>query len=132
MATYGGYTVSELAKDAGATARTLRYYEERGLLNPARKGGRRVYSDRDRVRLKLILRGRRLGFSLSEIRGMLDLYDVDRSERTQLREALLRGEERIRVVDAQIHDLRAVRTELAELHRILSNELKARESADRR
>ena len=69
------YSIRQLCREFGATARALRFYEDKGLLTPARKGQTRVYDARDRARLKLILRGRRIGFTLQEIQDMLDLYD---------------------------------------------------------
>lgn len=67
----GGFTISDLARDFGVTLRTLRFYESRGLISPARSGMTRIYSDRDRARLSLILKGKQLGFTLVEIRAML-------------------------------------------------------------
>ena len=121
------FTISELAEAFDATPRTLRYYEELGLLVPERSGTRRLYRERDRVRLKLILRGRRLGFSLEEIRQMLDLYEVDRTEITQLREVLRRGEARLAEVRAQIADLEALRDELVDLSARMRERLRERE-----
>ncbi len=69
------YTISELSEQFDITARTIRFYEDQGLISPRREGTRRVYEERDRVRMKLILRAKRLGFTLSEIRETLDLYD---------------------------------------------------------
>jgi len=80
--------IAELAREFDITTRTIRFYEDKGLLSPGREGQRRVYGPRDRVRLKLIMRGKRLGFSLDEIRELIDLYDVDHSEVTQLRHFL--------------------------------------------
>jgi len=77
-------TIAELAREFGVTTRTIRFYEDRGLITPLREGQRRVYRSRDRVRLRLIMRGKRLGFSLEEIREMIDIYDTDRSEVAQL------------------------------------------------
>jgi DNA-binding transcriptional MerR regulator len=68
-------SISELSEQFDITARTIRFYEDQGLISPRREGTRRIYGERDRVRLKLILRAKRLGFSLSEIRETLDLYD---------------------------------------------------------
>ncbi len=82
------FGITELAREFDVTTRTIRYYEDKGLLSPTRKGQQRVYAPRDRVRLKLIMRGKRLGFSLDEIRELIDLYDVDPSEATQLRRFL--------------------------------------------
>jgi DNA-binding transcriptional MerR regulator len=79
------YTVTELARELGVTARAIRFYEDKGLITPPRAGTTRVYSARDRARMILILRGKRLGFSLSTIKEYLDLYDVDVTQHTQLR-----------------------------------------------
>jgi DNA-binding transcriptional MerR regulator len=82
------YTVTELAKELGMTARAVRFYEDKGLITPQRAGTTRVYSARDRARMILILRGKRLGFALSEIKEYLDLYDVDVTQHAQLRALL--------------------------------------------
>jgi DNA-binding transcriptional MerR regulator len=79
------YTVTELAKELGMTARAIRFYEDKGLITPPRAGTTRVYSARDRARMILILRGKRLGFSLSTIKEYLDLYDTDITGQAQLR-----------------------------------------------
>lgn len=79
------YGISELAQEFGITARAIRFYEDKGLLSPCRDGQRRVYTGRDRVRLMLILRGKRLGFSLREIQDIIDLYHGERGEAEQLR-----------------------------------------------
>jgi DNA-binding transcriptional MerR regulator len=78
------YTIGELAQEFDVTPRTIRFYEDQGLLAPRRDGTRRIYSKRDQVRLKLVLRGKRLGFSLAEVRDMLELYDSAPDERAQL------------------------------------------------
>lgn len=78
------YTIGDLAREFDITSRAIRFYEDEGLLAPRRIGSRRVYSKRDHVRLKLILRGKRLGFSLAEVRSMLELYDSAPDERPQL------------------------------------------------
>jgi DNA-binding transcriptional MerR regulator len=79
------YTVTELAEELGMTARAVRFYEDKGLITPQRAGTTRVYSARDRARMILILRGKRLGFSLSTIKEYLDLYDTDITQHAQLR-----------------------------------------------
>ena len=79
------HTVTQLARDLGITARTIRFYEDKGLICPQRAGSTRVYTGRDRARMILILRGKRLGFSLREIRDYLDLYGVDHTQAEQLR-----------------------------------------------
>jgi DNA-binding transcriptional MerR regulator len=82
------WTIGDLAKAFGVTARALRFYEDKGLLSPQRDMLNRVYSARDRARLQLILRGKRVGFSLSEIRDMLDLYDLGDGQRAQMQRSL--------------------------------------------
>lgn len=84
------YSISDLARQFQVTTRTIRFYEDKGLLSPAREGTRRIYGQRDLVRLRLILRGKRLGFSLDEIAGIMDMYDTDTGEVGQLRYMLNR------------------------------------------
>lgn len=79
------YSIGELSREFGITTRTIRFYESKGLLSPLRSGQRRLYRRRDRTRLKLILRGKRLGFSLDEIKETFDLYDQAHGEAKQLR-----------------------------------------------
>ena len=95
------YSISELAKEFAVTTRTIRYYEDQGLLSPKREGLNRVFTNRDRVRLKLALRGKRLGFSLGEIRELFELYDVSRDEQRQLEEFLARLERRRVLLEQQ-------------------------------
>ncbi len=82
------YSISELAREFDVTPRAIRFYEDEGLLNPRREGSRRIYSKRDFVRLKLVLRGKRLGLSLAQVREMFDLYDSAKDERPQLEKFL--------------------------------------------
>jgi DNA-binding transcriptional MerR regulator len=78
------FSISELAREFDVTPRAIRFYEDQGLLTPRREGQRRIYTPRDRTRLKLTLRGKRLGLSLSEIRELIDMYEPGRDERPQL------------------------------------------------
>ena len=78
------FSISELAREFDVTPRAIRFYEDQGLLAPKREGQRRIYSARDRTRLKLTLRGKRLGLTLSEIRDLIDMYEPGRDERPQL------------------------------------------------
>ncbi len=78
------YTIGELCAEFAVTPRTLRFYEYKELLAPVREGQRRLFSQRDRARLKLILRGKRFGFSLDEMKDLLDLYSADKTQVTQL------------------------------------------------
>lgn len=101
------YTVTELASELGVTARAIRFYEDKGLLSPSRAGAKRVYSYRDRARMKLILRGKHLGFSLRDIKLFLDLYDVDPQHDEQKRRLLRAVRDRIstlRTMSAAISD----------------------------
>ncbi len=109
------FTVGELAGELGVTARALRFYEDRGLLQPRRAGQNRVYSRRDRARLILILRGKRLGFSLAEIRDWLDLYDADPLQVAQTRHLARQVDARLRRLEQQRDDLEATIGELREI-----------------
>ena len=106
------FSISELAREFDITTRSIRLYEDQGLLNPAREGQTRLYSKQDRVRLKLTLRGKRLGFSLAEIRELFDLYDADKSSRTQLQTMLGLVEEKRETLQQQMEDIRMVLLEL--------------------
>lgn len=106
------YSISELAKEFAVTTRTIRYYEDQGLLSPKREGRNRVFANRDRVRLKLALRGKRLGFSLGEIRELFELYDVSRDEQRQLEEFLARLERRRVLLEQQREDIEVMLNEI--------------------
>ena len=99
------YSIGQLAEEFGITSRTLRLYEEEGLLDPKREGTRRIYNERNRVRLRLILRGKRLGWSLSEIRESFDLYDSDHGEKAQLELMLEKLAKRRETLKAQRRDI---------------------------
>lgn len=112
------FTITDLSREFDLTTRAIRFYEDRGLLAPGRKGRVRIYSARQRVRLKLILRGKRLGFSLKEIQDVLDMYDADCGEAGQLKfliEKIRERRERLRVqkedIKATLHDLREIEGE---------------------
>jgi DNA-binding transcriptional MerR regulator len=106
------YTISELAREFGVTTRTIRFYEDQGLLSPQREGTNRVFSQRDRVRLKLALRGKRLGFTLAEIRELFELYDISRDEKKQLEEFLVRLERRRARLEQQREDIDVMLNEI--------------------
>ncbi len=106
------YTISDLAREFDVTPRTIRFYEDEGLLEPQRVGSRRVYSKRDYVRLKLILRGKRLGFSLAEVREMLDIYDSAHDERPQLQKFVAALAARREQLEQQREDLEEVLAEI--------------------
>ena len=106
------YSIGHLAGEFAVTPRTIRFYEDKDLLRPSRNGRARVFSRRDRERLKLILRGRRVGFSLAEIKEMLDLYDLGDGQEEQLRVTLKKGRERIASLERQRDEIEDVLGEL--------------------
>ena len=131
MAESGGqanalYSVSQLARQLGVTARTIRFYEDKGLINPSRAGTTRVYTPRDRARLMLILRGKRLGFSLREIKDYLDLYDIDPTQHTQVRQLLTGVRKRIAKLQEQRAALEQSLAELADIERQAEGALQQR------
>ena len=99
------YSISELASEFDVTTRTIRYYEEKGLLSPAREGQNRLYSAANRVKLKLILRGKRLGFSLDESREIIEMYDPDKDNIEQLEKLIERIREKRTILKRQLEDL---------------------------
>ena len=118
------YSIGELADEFDVTTRTIRFYEEKGLLNPRRKGTRRIYSPADRTRLRLILRGKRLGLTLDDSAEIIRLYGTPGNNRRQLELLISRIEERRAVLQRQQQDLRAM---LGELDKA---EAKCREALD--
>lgn len=109
------FTVTELARDLSVTPRTIRFYEDKGLIIPRRAGTMRVYTRRDRARMVLILRGKRLGFSLREIKDYLDLYDIDPSQSEQIRLLLKQVQDRLEMLEEQRIALEETVTELREI-----------------
>jgi DNA-binding transcriptional MerR regulator len=107
------YTITELAREFGLTTRAIRFYEDQGLLSPGRAGRNRVYEIRDKVRLKLTLRGKRLGLSLSEIRELIDLYDAAKDEQAQVERFLQVLERRRVILEQQREDIEVVLGEIA-------------------
>ncbi len=99
------YTISDLAAEFEVTPRTLRWYEDAGLLSPGRRGSHRIYAPRDRTRLRLILRGKRIGFTLAEIREIIDMYDAAPGEHGQLNRLLERIEARRRELERRRSDI---------------------------
>lgn len=106
------YSITDLAQEFDLTTRAIRFYEDQGLLTPARRGQTRVYAPRDRTRLKLILRGKRLGFSLGEVREMVDMYDTAPGEKGQLALFLRKIAERRAVLEQQQADIAVTLEEL--------------------
>lgn len=118
------YSIRDLAREFDVTTRTIRFYEGEGLIRPARRGQTRLFSTRDRVRLKLILRGKRLGFSLGEIREIINLYDAEPGEYGQLRFFLGKIAERRAILEQQRADIDETLEELAEVERRCLAQLK--------
>ena len=118
------YSISDLAHEFALTTRAIRFYEDQRMIAPERRGTARIYRERERVRLKLILRGKRLGFSLTEIRELLDLYEVARNERLQLSKFIdMLGERRARLLQ-QKEDIDAVLAEIEGVERDCRRRLK--------
>ncbi len=121
------FTIRELTREFGVSARTLRFYEEKGLLVPRRIGEQRLYSRRDRARLRYTLMGKSVGFSLEETREMLDLYDLGDGQVTQLRVALQRFQDRIKRLERQKADIEAAISELSRASVTVATMLASRE-----
>jgi DNA-binding transcriptional MerR regulator len=112
------YSVTELARDLDLTPRTIRFYEDQGLIAPQRAGATRVYTHRDRARMILILRGKRLGFSIKEIKEFLDLYVVDVTQVEQMQLLLTKVRERSRQLEEQRRALDLTLRELKDIEKL--------------
>lgn len=126
------FTITDLAKEYQITTRAIRFYEDQGLLDPARSGRNRVYSKRDRVRVELILRSKRLGFSLVEIKELFDLYDSAQGDKAQLRQFLkVLASKRVRLGEMK-KDIEAMLSDIdifeAQNKRILEKQVHTKES----
>jgi len=109
------YSISDLSKEFDITTRSIRFYEDQGLVTPTRKGQTRIYNQKDRVRLKLILRGKRLGFSLAETGRIFELYDLDDTTASQLQLMIDLTSEKKVVLKQQLDDINTVLLELDDL-----------------
>tara|TARA_B100000405_G_scaffold278685_1_gene221646 strand:- start:1559 stop:1954 length:396 start_codon:yes stop_codon:yes gene_type:complete len=112
MDTQKTYTIGELARDFDVTTRTIRFYEDQGLLSPRRRGQTRIYSPADHTTLKLILRGKRLGFSLAESRDLIFMYRPARDNREQLEALIGKITEKRAQLEQQLTDIRILQGEL--------------------
>lgn len=119
------HSIADLAREFGISTRAIRFYETKGLLAPERVGATRVFRKRDRARLILILRGKRLGFSLRDISEYLSLYDADRTQSAQVVKLLDLVDSRIDLLNRQMADLETTLAELAEIRKLARERLKA-------
>jgi len=116
------FAIADLAREFGISTRAIRFYEAKGLLNPERVGGTRVFRRRDRARLILILRGKRLGFSLRDISDYLSLYDAQ-SQTAQVSLLVGKVDERLALLEQQLGDLQMTITELREIRKLAGDRL---------
>lgn len=119
-------SVSQLAKELNITSRTIRFYEDKGLISPQRAGNTRVYTHRDKVRMVLILRGKRMGFSLREIREFLDLYVVDHTQVEQMQHLLKKVRGRMALLEDQLQAVQTSLKELRDMERISVESLRSK------
>ncbi|MDX1704834.1 MerR family DNA-binding transcriptional regulator [Pseudidiomarina sp.] len=117
------YSIGELAREFDITTRSIRFYEDQGLLTPGRQGQTRLYTNKDRVRLKLILRGKRLGFSLAETKRLFDLYDMENSSVRQLHTVLELIDDKKLSLKQQLEDIKVLLVELGNLEERCRDEL---------
>ncbi|WP_061579728.1 MerR family transcriptional regulator [Saccharococcus caldoxylosilyticus] len=123
--------MSQLAQEFDISTRTIRYYEERGLIAPIRtESGQRLYTKKERAKLKLILRGKRFGFSLEEIHEMISLFDQDRTGRKQLEKTIEYGRKKIKEVNERIDDLMQLKEEMEAMLVDLEKRLRELEGSD--
>ncbi len=115
------YSISDLSEEFDVTPRALRFYEDEGLIAPTRKGLTRIYTKRDRARLAWILRAKRVGFSLTEIGEMIDLYDIGDGRKVQRQVTITRCEERINLLERQRADIDAHIEELSKFVEMVKN-----------
>lgn len=124
-------SIGDLASEFAVSPRAIRFYEDQGLLAPQRIGGNRIYGARDRARLQLILRGKRLGFALADIKELLDLYDADPDHLEQLRATLAKGRERIAELERQQHEIALTLEELRDIGAHIEERIRQKEAVPR-
>jgi DNA-binding transcriptional MerR regulator len=117
------FAIADLAREFGISTRAIRFYEAKGLLTPERVGSTRVFRRRDRARLILILRGKRLGFSLRDISDYLSLYEADRTQRAQVNLLVEMVDQRMLMLEQQLADLQTTLSELREIKKLAGERL---------
>ena len=122
------FAISDLAREFGITPRTIRFWEDQGILAPEREGSKRVFTRRDRARLKMALRGKRLGLSLAEIKDLIGMYNSTEDETPQLLECLRVMSKRREALEQQREDIEAMLAEIAQFEQQCRQELVRRES----
>jgi DNA-binding transcriptional MerR regulator len=123
------FAISDLAREFGITPRTIRFWEDQGILSPQREGSKRVFTRRDRARLKMALRGKRLGLSLAEIKDLIGMYNSTEDETPQLQECLRVMSKRREALEQQREDIEAMLAEIAQFEMQCRQELLRREEA---
>lgn len=123
------FAISDLAREFGITPRTIRFWEDQGILSPQREGNKRIFTRRDRARLKMALRGKRLGLSLAEIKDLIDMYGSTADETPQLLECLRVMDKRRAALQQQREDIEAMLAEIDQFETVCRDELKRRDAA---
>ena len=124
------FAISDLAREFGITPRTIRFWEDQGILAPEREGGKRVFARRDRARLKMALRGKRLGLSLAEIKDLIGMYNSTEDETPQLMECLRVMSKRREALEQQREDIEAMLAEISQFETLCQEKLTRRENAE--
>ncbi len=120
------FAISDLAREFGITPRTIRFWEDQGILSPEREGSKRIFARRDRARLKMALRGKRLGLSLAEIKDLIGMYASTEDETPQLLECLRVMSKRREALEQQREDIEAMLAEIAQFESLCQQELARR------
>ena len=124
------FAISDLAREFGITPRTIRFWEDQGILAPEREGGKRVFARRDRARLKMALRGKRLGLSLAEIKDLIGMYNSTEDETPQLMECLRVMSKRREALEQQREDIEAMLAEISQFETLCQEKLTRRENTE--
>jgi len=122
------FAISDLAREFGITPRTIRFWEDQGILSPQREGSKRVFTRRDRARLKMALRGKRLGLSLAEIKDLIGMYESTEDETPQLMECLRIMSGRRAALEQQREDIEAMLAEIGQFEKLCKVELERRKA----